>query len=641
MQAFSRLAGILLLLGLGLSGVVSSSATQTLPVAVASQVVATLQVNELAFPADIDMRNIKTDYGARGDGITNDTAAIQRALREGREDDVDYFGRPLALYFPAGTYLVSGTLEWMGCCVSIQGQGSGTTIIKLQDAAPGFTTPATPAPVIRTPDGNMSFRQNIADLTIDTGRNNPGAIGIDYISNNSGSLRNVVIRSGDRQGQVGLALTRQWPGPLLIKNMQIDGFDYGISVQHAEYGPTFEFITLTNQNTAGMRNAGNSLAIRGLQSTNSVPVIQNTAAFGSVIVLDGNFQGGAANVSAIENDGFLYARNITAAGYQSAIRTGGTVVPGLSQAEYISGQVYSLFTSPQRSLHLPIAETPTFHDNNLANWGKFAPRHYGDTEPLQPLLNSGKSTIYFPHGTYLFFNTTVVTVPATVRRIVGFSSVINRGDEGGGVVFRVAEDSRTPLIIEQFGYGVSVEHAANRPVVLKYGGYAYSDAPSSGALFLEDVELGTLHLNHPRTVWARQLNTESLDAPRTKIINAGGTLWILGIKTEGKGPVIDTRAGGKTELLGTLIYPVQEFSDAERQQPAFLSTDASMSLIYALSVYGERRNYAIQVAETRAGETRRLRSAQLPERVMPLFVGYPDTVPIPGDERLYLPVMRG
>jgi hypothetical protein len=101
-----------------------------------------------------------------------------------------------------------------------------------------------------------------------------------------------------------------------------------------------------------------------------------------VIVLDGNFQGGSSTRSAIENKGYLYARNIVASGYQSAINTLGTIVPGASQSEYISDKTYSLFNSPQKSLNLSIEETPTFYDNNLASWGEFArvltlkPTHY-------------------------------------------------------------------------------------------------------------------------------------------------------------------------------------------------------------------------------------------------------------------------
>jgi len=426
--------------------------------------------------------------------------------------------------------------------------------------------------------------------------------------------------SGDGKGHSGIDMTRYAPGPCLVKNVQIQGFDYGILVGNHEYGPTFENITLKNQNAVGIYNTDNALAIRKLQSTNSGAVIQNQGE-GLVIVLDGNFQGGSSTLSAIQNNGYLYARNIVANGYQSAINTKGTVVPGASQSEYVSNKIYSLFSSPKKSLNLTIRETPVFHDNNTANWGKFTPSYYGDTDPLQSLLNSGKSTIYFPHGVYFSYNKKVVTVPATVKRIVGFGSGINEGPDGGGVVFSVEENSDQPLIIEQFGGGVSVEHASARTVAMKHGNYGYTDFAGAGRLFLEDVVLGTLNLNHSHSVWARQLDTESSNGAPTKITNQGATLWILGIKTEGKGTVINTSAGGRTELLGTLIYPAQQFTADEQQYAAFVNNESSQSLIYALSVYDPSSNYNVQVQETRGGVTRQFLTKNMPSR-MPLFVGY-------------------
>jgi polygalacturonase len=47
----------------------------------------------------------KPPYSAKGDGKTDDTAAIQRALN-------DLMGQHRILYFPNGTYLVSKTLVW-------------------------------------------------------------------------------------------------------------------------------------------------------------------------------------------------------------------------------------------------------------------------------------------------------------------------------------------------------------------------------------------------------------------------------------------------------------------------------------------------------------------------------------------------
>jgi hypothetical protein len=104
------------------------------------------------------------DYGAKPDDGIDDTAAIQKALDDGRRDangnplfsvPDQYNGLPKALYLPAGTYDVSDTIDWVGCNVTLQGQGSGKTVIRLKDNAAGFSNPAAPKAVIQTQDGNM------------------------------------------------------------------------------------------------------------------------------------------------------------------------------------------------------------------------------------------------------------------------------------------------------------------------------------------------------------------------------------------------------------------------------------------------------------------------------------------------------
>jgi hypothetical protein len=581
-------------------------------------------------------------FGAKGDGVTDDTAAIQAALNQGRRASDgssihdDYYGRPKALYFPPGTYLVSATLDWIGCCVTLQGAGSSRSVLKLRDAAPGFGDPAAPRAVIRTPAGNMSFRQNVRDLAINTGSDNPGAVALDYIANNSGSVTDVILRAGDGRGVRGLDLTRQWPGPALFKNLQVEGFDTGIAVAHAEYGPTFERILLRDQRVAGISNRGNTLAIRGLDSTNSVPAIVSTETWSSLILLDAELRGGASGTAAISSAGLVYARNVVAEGYRVALSVKGQDLPGLILSESISGRIFSLFDAPARSLRLPISETPAAPADPPAAWGKFTTANYGDTSRLQPLLNSGASTIYFPFGTYFSFDERIVTVPAGVRRIVGFSSVVNgdsRGRNGGGIRLIVEGNSTVPLIVEGFGYGVKLEQRGKRPVVLKHGGYDYTAVAGAGDLYLEDVELGPLSIVAGQRVWARQLNNEY---GGVKIRNAGGELWILGLKTERAGTVIETTAGGRTELLGTLIYPSRPFTAAERSEPAFRSVDAAMSLIFSESVYCTGCGYTLYVEETRAGVTRQLSAAEVGGR-MPLFTGFAAPV---FTERIYLPLLR-
>jgi hypothetical protein len=592
----------------------------------------------LTFPTGF-MKSIE-DYGAIANDGIDDTAAIQKALDDGRRDangntlnGGDFYGRPKALSFSAGTYDVSNTLNWVGCAVTLQGAGSDKTIFKLKDNASGFGNSAAPKAVIQTPDGNMSFRQFIFDLSVDTGKGNSGAIGIDYISSNVGSMRNVTIKSQDGKGFAGLAMDRNWPGPCLIKNVEIEGFDYGIRVSPGEYGPTFENITLKNQQVAGINNLYGALAIHGLHSTNSVPVINGTSWAGIVTLVDADLQGGASNVSAIETEGELYARNLTTTGYQSAIKYKGAVVPGTTQTEYASN-TSQLFDGPKKSLNLPIKETPEYHDNNMDNWGRFDAGAYGDTSKLQSVLSSGKSTIYFPfdypayengalqekNGVYFSYNETVVTVPASVKRIIGFSSVVNQhpdGKNGGGIKFVVEGNSSDPLIIEQFGHGVKVEQKSSRPIALKQGSYEYTSSPGAGELFLEDVNIEPLYVQPGQNVYARQLNNEY---GGTKIVNNGGNLVILGLKTERAGTVIESKNGANTELLGGVINPAHMFTAEDKQKAAFVNNNSSQSLVYRLIAYNPSQNYDIQVEETRNGETRRSLSDKMPQQVG-LFAG--------------------
>lgn len=58
-------------------------------------------------------RNVK-DFGARGDGVTDDTAAIQRAVTQGNRCGPSQCesstNTPAVVYFPEGTYLISSSI---------------------------------------------------------------------------------------------------------------------------------------------------------------------------------------------------------------------------------------------------------------------------------------------------------------------------------------------------------------------------------------------------------------------------------------------------------------------------------------------------------------------------------------------------
>ena len=300
------------------------------------------RAENIVYPADSGVLNVRTEFGAKGDGTTDDTAAIQRAI-------VAALGKHKIVYLPDGVYRVSDTLRWNNGdptsanggwipFAQMQGQSRAKTIIKLAESATGFGDAAAPKAVIQTAssaghgnkkykdgEGNEAFENHIRNLSVDAG-NHAGAIGIDYQVSNCGALRDVSIRG---EGVTGLRLERRDNGPGLVKNVSIDGFASGIRARQEIAQMTLENVALANQREVGLRFDGSIFAIRKLTSRNSVPAIQATGS-ALLVLLDGDFAGGDAGKNAIESNDKtrFYLRNVRSAGYGAALKHGETVEKG-------------------------------------------------------------------------------------------------------------------------------------------------------------------------------------------------------------------------------------------------------------------------------------------------------------------------
>ncbi len=110
--------------------------------------------------------NVK-DFGAIGDGLTDDTAAIQAAI------DAAAAAGGGEVYIPTGTFIVSGGEEPSDGClmiksnVHITGDGMGETVVKLAD---GSDTKVTG--IIRSAYGEETHDFGVSQLTIDGNRDN-------------------------------------------------------------------------------------------------------------------------------------------------------------------------------------------------------------------------------------------------------------------------------------------------------------------------------------------------------------------------------------------------------------------------------------------------------------------------------------
>ncbi|PSN16430.1 endopolygalacturonase [filamentous cyanobacterium CCT1] len=595
----------------------------------------------IVFPAGAGVLNVK-DFGAKGDGVTDDTAAIQAALNA-------YPNGKRIIYLPNGTYLISNTLTWPAGTPGtgneykntiLQGQSENGAVIKLNNNSAIFSDQNNPKAVIFTgPAPAQRFGNSIRNLTVDTGTGNPGAIGVQFNASNQGSMRQITIRSGDGQGVHGLDMSfANEIGPLLIKGVTVDGFQYGIRTGFSVNSQTLEDITLQNQSVYGFYNTGQIINIRGLTSNNDVTAIYNAG--GRVTVLDStlNGLGQASTQPAIRSD-FpldLVVRNIATSGYGAAIQNAGTTIAGPVILEFVSGGIQNLFQSPGQTLNLPIKETPdvpwddptTNPWANVISYGAIPNDGLDDTAAIQAAIDSGKTTVYLPVGNYDLQNT--VFVRNNTRRIIGTEAYIeinNTVNPG----FKVIDGTNPVVVIERIQTGFNstptFENASSRTLVVRDSTNVSGNMTGSGDVFLENVVSNPLQnwTFDKQNVWARQFNVENQG---THIINNGGNLWIFGLKTERGGTLIDTRDGGKTELLGGLAYTTTSAPNGMQDNPMFINHESSISITLGeVSFLDDDLEYTTYVRETRDGVTRYLSGDSLTYYVgggkhVPLYVGY-------------------
>ncbi len=150
---------------------------------------------------------------------------------------------------------------------------------------------------------------------------------------------------------------------------------------------------------------------------------------------------------------------------------------------------------------------------------------------------------------------------------------------------------------------------------------AYRSTPPAGKLYLENVSAAQFYFDYPQQVWARQLNPEG---NQLRVRNNQAALWILGIKTEGWGSIIETNANGATELLGGNLYSTTPPANA--LPPAFVNNNGRVTLSYATTAFGPwTADFPVHVEERRGSEVRQLFFDNLIwrgyGRIVPLYVG--------------------
>jgi hypothetical protein len=525
---------------------------------------------DIVYPPNANVFNVVRDGGVDNTGKTDVTKELQKLIAE-RANSIS------VLYFPKGTYLVSGSLlvkidrsrkpnshshgPW------IVGQKRSKTIIRLKDGTwpkplydlskktlrgrgkrkrMRYPSALDRQVVLNTGDStNTTFSKIIRNLTINVGRNNAGAIGVQYCTSNSGFIGQVTIISEDGSGVCGLALAGVENGPGQVRNIRVKGFDVGF-FNRAPYPMTVSHLTIERPNKYGVVNAG-MLAAEDFDITMATPGRPAIKQDGRHFALLGARLRGVSGL-AFEGSGKLYLRNEEATGFEGVLEAGETAV-----TEYVSGKSASLFGKATGSLKLKVKRTPILpYETDMSKWANvldYGAEHvaFGDgphdsTEAFQKALaDKTKTHIMVPYGGKPwkhqgyrwhkvpeprgrnFWVRKSLVIPPHVTRIVGvpgsirhlYEDEVRLIVEGDGDVPLTIEGMRAPPLIIKSGRTVVLSHS-------KFGeswgqipkdkrGYdlpPYIVFEGTGDVFMNDVSSPFQVKNGKQKVFVRFYNNE-------------------------------------------------------------------------------------------------------------------------------------
>ncbi|KAI0332110.1 exo-beta-1,3-glucanase [Cubamyces sp. BRFM 1775] len=465
-------------------------------------------------------RNVK-DFGAKGDGVTDDTIAINNAIASGNRCGGGTCDSstttPAVVYFPQGTYKVSTPLIAYYYTQLIGDARNPPTL--LADAS--FTGMAVIDADPYIPNGNgaqwyvnqNNFFRSVRNFVIDL-RQMPAsasATGIHWQVSQATSLMNIVFEMSTAAGNAHQGIWMENGSGGFMGDMVFNGGKYGMWVGNQQF--TVRNVTMNNADTAiySIWNWGwtfQSVTINNCQvgfDLMTGGTTQASQTVGAVAVIDAFVSntpifvrsstpsnGQLAGSLALNN---IHLTNVpTAVGVVggTTVLPGGTVTieswaqgnvfSGTSQSpQFVQGNVpaptkaASLLDSAGRifgKMHPQYADYAVSQFVSVRDQGAKGDGTTDDTAALQAVFDkfSGCKIIFVDAGTYLISNT--LTIPAGTQVVGEAWSVIM----GGGSAF---QDQNNPTVMVRVG-------AAGDEGIVEISDIIFATrGPAAGAIVVE------------------------------------------------------------------------------------------------------------------------------------------------------------
>ncbi|KAF2793031.1 glycoside hydrolase family 55 protein [Melanomma pulvis-pyrius CBS 109.77] len=404
-------------------------------------------------------RNVKTDYGAKGDGVTDDTEAINNAIKDGNRCGLQCGSSSVAgavVYFPGGTYLVSSSIVQY-YYTQFVGNPNDRAVIKAASSFVGLGVISSDVYTgVKNPDGSdgewyinqSNFLRQIRNIVIDISNipANMGPAGLHWQVGQATSLQNMEFIQNNSPGNNHVGIFMENGSGGFLSDLTFTGGSIGMQCGNQQF-------TSRNLHFNGCGNAIQMIwdwgwVWKSLDIQNCAVGMNVTGGngIGSILVLDSSISASTAGIvvtrpADVQNTTQISLDNVHFGGAGLLDQNGATILGGGgtvsswamgkvyagldgSYVQYETGQLPESINKPAAIMSGPNVfevSKPQYESVdsgrfvNVKDWGAKGDGSTDDTAALTQVLNEFVGfQIFFPFGVYMISDTLKVPVGSLI-----------------------------------------------------------------------------------------------------------------------------------------------------------------------------------------------------------------------------------